>query len=367
MPLAPHHVRTWADGVSEEFLDSMAAAIRRSEDRWVGVPAAERPQSIDMLTVSGGADDGAFGAGLLCGWTERGDRPTFQLVTGISTGALIAPLAFLGSKYDGVLREAYTTIDIDDVASMRYLMDALYNDGLADTDPLGELIQKWITPEVLAEIATEHELGRRLFIQTVNLEAQRPVIWDMGAIASSGHPRASDLFRKIMLASASVPAAFEPQYVAVELDGEAYEEMHVDGGVASQVFLWGFGVTISDLSRRAGLGGPPVPVNLWVIRNGRLYPEHLEMEGELLGITGRAVSTMIKAQGSADVARLAVIAETNGLNFHLSSIPADFTETTDGMFEKKYMNSLFDAGFSSIQSGDPWVDTPPLYKELLGR
>ena len=203
--LPPHRVRTWADGVDGEFIDSIAAGVRRSEEVIRALPESDRPRSIDLLAISGGADDGAYGAGLLCGWSERGDRPEFRLVTGISTGALIAPLAFLGSGYDEVLRDAYTTIGIDDVVSFRYLLDAIYNDGMADTDPLGELIQRWITTETLAAIAKEHRDGRRLFIQTVNMEAQRGVIWDMGAIAASGHPRAEALFRQIMLASALGP------------------------------------------------------------------------------------------------------------------------------------------------------------------
>ena len=143
--------------------------------------------------------------------------------------------------------------------------------------------------------------------------------------------------------------------------------MHVDGGVVSQVFLWGFGVTISDVSRRAGLGGPPVPVNLWVIRNGRVYPERLEMEGELLSITGRALSTMIKSQGQSDLGRLAVIAEANGMQFHLASIPPEFTGTSEELFEPEYMRALFDFGFQQAVGGSPWSDSPPLHNQLLGR
>lgn len=366
-PLGEFGVRTWADEVSEAFQVSLADGIRESNRRVLAMPEGERPESIDILALSGGADDGAYGAGLLCGWSENGDRPVFRLVTGISTGALIAPLAFLGSEYDDILRKAYTTIDQEDVASTRSLLDAVFSDGFADTDPLGDLIQQWITPDVLEAVARGHEEGRRLFVQTVNLEAQRGVIWDLGAIAASRHPRAADLFRQIMLASASVPAAFEPQYVSVTVDGEDYEEMHVDGGAVSQVFLWGFGISMGDLISRAGVGLPPVPLNLWVIRNGRMYPEYQEMQGELLSITGRAVSTMIKAQGLSDVSRIKLVAESNNMNYHLTSISEDFTETTEGLFEKSYMNSLFDFGYARARGGDAWVDTPPLLNELLGR
>ena len=169
------------------------------------------------LALSGGGQDGAFGAGILCGWTEAGTRPQFKLVTGISTGALMAPFAFLGPAYDHVLKEAYTTISDKDVykahkplAILLSLVNIKPLPALTENKPMEELVARLVDDKVLAEVAREHRKGRRLLIGTTQMDAQRLVIWNMGAIANSGNPQALALFRKIMVASASIPAFFPP-------------------------------------------------------------------------------------------------------------------------------------------------------------
>ena len=197
----------------------------------------------NFLALSGGGANGAFGAGFLCGWSAAGTRPDFRIVTGISTGALIAPIAFAGSEYDKRLR-AYTTIQTNDILKVRGIygiMPLLIGESYADTEPLVKLISQTVNDEVIKAVAKEYAKGRRLYIGTTDLDAQRLVIWDMGAIAASGKPDAFNLFRKVMLASASIPGAFPPVYFNVETDGKKYDEMHVDGGVMTEVF--GFGTT----------------------------------------------------------------------------------------------------------------------------
>lgn len=169
-------------------------------------PNGERPPA-NFLALSGGGEKGAFGAGLMVGWSESGQRPEFKLVTGVSTGALIAPFAFLGPSRDQQLRRVFTDITQKDVFSARWLMAALYHDALSDTAPLFTLISEFVNAEMLADIAREYYRGRLLFIGTTNLDVQRPVIWNVGAIAASQHPGALDLVRKIGGHSWRIPAS----------------------------------------------------------------------------------------------------------------------------------------------------------------
>jgi predicted acylesterase/phospholipase RssA len=190
------------------------------------------------FAISGGGQDGAYGAGMLCGWTDRGDRPHFRIVTGVSAGALIAPFVFAGSEYDSVLREIFTSVHTKDIARSRNLLSALTGEALYDSDPLRDMLKKHVNQAMLAKVAAEYRKGRNLFVATTNLDAQRPVIWALGKIAASGHPDAPQLFREVMLASASIPGIFPPVYVETQVGDKTYEEMHVDGGATSQVFLY---------------------------------------------------------------------------------------------------------------------------------
>ena len=228
-------VRAWGDEVSEVFTE-FAIEATRQERAAFGDEVVKTP--LTFLALSGGGDDGAFGAGLLCGWTVHGDRPRFKMVTGISTGALIAPFAFLGSSHDHVLRHLYTGVTSSDIFRQKSLLTVLWRESVADTAPLARLLELYVDEAMLAEVAAEHKKGRRLIIGTTQLDAQRLVLWDMGAIATSGHPDAIKLFRKVMLASASIPGAFPPQYIKVEAGGGFYDEMHVDGGTTAQVILY---------------------------------------------------------------------------------------------------------------------------------
>ena len=203
------------------------ALIREAKHLGVG-RGGELPTAY-LLALSGGGDNGAFGAGLLVGWTAHGDRPKFKIVTGVSTGSLIAPLAFLGPEYDAELTEVYTTIDQSNVFEKRFITAALLQNAMADTAPLYATISRYFDERKMARIAEEYDKGRLLVIQTTDLDAGRPVMWNIGAIARSGRPEALNLICHILLASASIPAAFPPVLFDVEANGAPYQEMHVDG------------------------------------------------------------------------------------------------------------------------------------------
>jgi predicted acylesterase/phospholipase RssA len=351
-------VRAWGDEVSEVFTEFTLKSAQQERAAY-GEAVAKKP--VSFLALSGGGDDGAFGAGVLCGWTDHGDRPKFKMVTGISTGALIAPFAFLGSRYDNVLRHVYTGVTSDDIFRRKSLLTVLWRESLADTRPLARLLDIYVDDAMLAEVAREHQRGRRLIIGTTQLDAQRLVLWDMGAIAASGDPEAIKLFRKVMLASASIPAAFPPQYIKVEAGGKIYEEMHVDGGTTAQVILYEAALDpdamiagMDQLSR----GRPRI---LYIIRNSQVKPEWEDVRPRLVPIAGRAISTLIKYHGVGDLFRLYAFAKRDKMDYNVAAIPDTAPSHPGELFNQAYMNQLFELGYDLAVKGYPWMKYPPLF------
>ncbi len=347
--------RAWGDAYSQALENSAKESLAQEK-------AASRGQLapvVNFLALSGGGQDGAFGAGVLCGWTQAGTRPDFKLVTGISTGSLMAPFAFLGSAYDHKLKENYTTISDKDIykthkplAIILSLANIRPLPSLAESKPMADLIAKGIDNQVLAEVAREHRKGRRLLIGTTQLDAQRLVIWDMGAIANSGHPQALDLFRKILLASASIPAFFPPQYFEVEAAGRMYTEMHVDGGVEAEVMLY-------ENALKPFAAGVQRDRKLYIIRNEQVYPDHKYVKPHLKHIASRAIDSLIKSQGVGDLYRLYVYAHRDELDYNLAFIPRSFVAKPASEFDPAYMNALFQVGYQMANRGYPWSKYPP--------
>jgi predicted acylesterase/phospholipase RssA len=348
---ASGQIRAWGDVVPKNI-----EALGRERDAQRRAAGINPSGIMSYLAISGGGSDGAFGAGLLVGWSEAGTRPKFDLVTGISTGSLIAPFAFLGSDYDAQLKEIYTRYDAHDIARRRLLISVLPDVSLEDDSPLAHLIAHYVTPDFVDRIATEHRKGRRLLIGTTHLDAQRPVIWDMGRIATSNDANALRLFRKVMLASASIPGVFPPVLISVELDGQAFDEMHVDGGVTRQVFIFPTHFDPRTLDKE--LGRSPTR-RLFVIRNGRLNPEWQTVEPQLLKIAGRSISSLIKYQGRGDLDRMYVQSREDKVDFNLASIPVSFSEREREPFDLEYMNALFDVGYNLGRDGYRWQKRPP--------
>ena len=334
---------------------SLAAEFRRAyerearyADRLTQLPTA------NYLAISGGGDNGAFGAGLLVGWTESGTRPAFKAVTGISTGALIAPFAFLGPQYDPILAQLYTTINQKDIFEKRPLLAAIVSDAMADTTPLYALISRYLDGQMIEHIAREYEKGRLLLIGTTNLDAGRPVIWNIGAIAQSRNPNAPNLIRRILLASAAIPAAFPPVMFEVSVDGAIYQELHADGGATAQTFLYP-----ANLASAYKHGIPARTRVAYVIRNGKLLEDWNETERKTLSIASRAVSTLTTSSGVGDLYRIYATTKRDGVGFRLAFIEPDFRTPHPAEFDHDYMNSLFDYARLKARAGYPWRKGPP--------
>ena len=312
-------VRFWGDSV-EAYLQAI---------RPVGAK-----QNGDWLILSAGGEDGAFGAGLLAGWSKAGTRPDFSVVTGVSTGALMATYAFLGAAYDERLHDLYTRVTAADVFEV-----GATRQSMLDTWPLEDTIAKNVTPELMADVAREHQRGRRLFVVTTNLDAGRPVVWDMGAIANHGGDAALKLFRQVLLASASVPGIFPPVMIEAKANGQPVQEMHVDGGTTAPFYV----VPIALLLGTANIRLPAD--RLHVLMNGKLVPAFQVTEQSTIAILGRSMDVLINAAASAEVAAVKALGQRDGIAIDVASIDPAFSRISHGAFDSDYMKALFDHGF----------------------
>jgi hypothetical protein len=345
---------------AKQILDiAVKANQRRNLAR--GVSATRR-----FLAISGGGDDGAFGAGLLVGWSDRGDRPEFDMVTGVSTGALSAPFAFLGRAYDPQLKAVYTETSASDIFEKRApLLGAIAGDALTDNAPLRRMISRNLDDEVLRRIAEEYRKGRLLFILTTNLDQGRPVIWNIGSIASSNHPKARELIIEVLLASTSIPVVFPPVMLDVTVGGERYQEMHVDGGTIAQAFLYPPSVSLRTAALRTGVDEKILRTErrrvAYVIRNGRLTRPEESVKLQTIAIAKEALSTMTTASGVNDTYRMYLLARRDGVDFNLAAIGDDFNIPYKGPFAPDYMQALFEYGYQKGRAGYRWQKTPPGY------
>ncbi len=349
---------------SHRGLEAMVADIRAgiaSQDAFVDQGAQSQAS---YLSISGGGDNGAFGAGLLTGWSERGDRPEFSLVTGVSTGALISPFAFLGSDYDYVLKRVYTEVNPSDVFINNGLMGALFSDSFADTTPLYKLITEYVNEDLLKKIADEYTLRNRwLLVASTNLDSGVPTLWNMGKLAAVGTPESLQLFRKILLASSAIPGAFPPVMIDVVAGGKHYQEMHVDGGATMEVFL--YPTALGAEARRLSIVNKYRDRQAYIIRNSRLDSEWRQIERNTLTIMGRAVDQLIQSQGYGDLQRIYLTTMRDHVGFNLAYIGPDFKEPHTGNFDQKYMKALFAYGRNLGVAGYPWAKTPPGFDHAL--
>lgn len=363
-------LRAWADKSNEEFNQAAVLSMKREVQA-----SAEIGDEVYYLAISGGGADGAYGVGLLNGWSEAGTRPEFKLVTGISTGALLATFAFLGSDYDNQLKESYTNSSDEDIYTKKSILTAYWRDALFGVEPLKKLIAENINQDVLEAVAAEYLKGRILLVGTTQLDAQRLVIWNMGAIAASGKPGALELFRSVLLASASMPSIFPPVFIPVEANGSTYEEMHVDGGTFTEVMLYNEALSpilshVEDVKKIVGddeefeelLNRKRV---LYVIKNDQKEPEWSDVEDRIVPIAGRAIGTLIKSHYDGDIYRIYVLTDRDEISFNLASIPGGTNiKATNGMFDTVYMQKLYNLAFEKAKNGYPWEKYPPGYKPL---
>ena len=337
------------------FADVSAPKFRKTLCTNVNLNAAPgRAAAPAYLALSGGGADGAYGAGVLNGWTASGTRPEFTIVSGVSTGALISPFAFLGPRYDGVLRQVYTSGVAESVLGSPRREPVLFGSGLFGSKPLRELVARYVDYPMLAQIAAEYAKGRCLAVVTTDLDAQRAVVWDMGRIASYGSPASLELFRDVLTASASIPVVFPPVFIDVQANGRAFQEMHVDGGVTAPVFTLPEVFLLSN-ARPAR----PLRLNIYVLINDEIDPVFEVVPETNIKIAGRAESTMVKAQTRSVIFGTYEFAQENGLVFNLTYIDEAGPPDCGAGFDTACMRRLYEYGYEKARSGRFWQARPP--------
>jgi predicted acylesterase/phospholipase RssA len=353
LPRMPY---TAADATSSRVLD--LSELRRYVDEpastFVKTQGRLRSGALTYLAISGGGADGAYGAGVLNGWTASGSRPEFSVVSGVSTGALIAPFAFLGPGYDETLREVYTSGIAESLLDTPSIVRALFGSGLFGNTRLRELVARYVGQDMLAAIAAEAAKGRRLLIVTTDLDTQRTVIWDMGRIAAIATPKALSLFRDVMAASASLPVVFPPMPIEAEANGHVFQEMHVDGGVTAPVLTLPEAFLLRDGALPKGLR-----MNIYVLVNDKVERDFLLVPNSTIEIAARASASVEKTLTRSVLYETYDFARRNNLGFNLTYIDKEFPPSRSSGFDTGYMRSLYQYGYDKAKAGNFWAKAPP--------
>lgn len=350
-------VRYWADEVPLDALAEYRKRVPHLRQITTRGAIINGRAQVYILALSGGGSFGAFGAGILSGWTARGDRPEFSIVTGVSAGAIIAPFAFLGSRYDGKLREIWTEYRTDQLIVLQ-IFSGLLGGGaaLADTKPLADLIARYVDRKMMAEIAREHRKGRLLLIGTTNLDAQRPVVWNIGELAVHGTDEALDTLRRVILASAAIPGAFPPVEIDVSTGGKRFTELHVDGGTTRQVFVSPLNVPLKTFNP---LYAVPPRRHVYVVNNGYLTPEYQPVKEQTIQIAGRSITTLLLNQGKNDIYRIWREVQDDDGVFRVTTVPDNFKARPKEIFDPVFQRALFEEGYGLAFAGKAWADAPP--------
>jgi predicted acylesterase/phospholipase RssA len=298
-----------------------------------------------ILALSAGGEDGAFGAGALCGWSQTGTRPDFDIVTGVSTGALIAPLAFVGQSGDDALRHMFLDHDAHDIMTFRGLGVAT-SDGLYDTTPLAELIETYTPDALLQAVARKHDAGGRLFVVTADLATSNAVVWNMGEIAKAGQ---YELFRTVIRASGALPGLFSPVKLRYVEDGRDIIETHVDGGIQMQLLATPAAAFTATGQGASGGHG-------YIIVNNTLDPAPEATAQSVLGVGQQALTAMVRSSASASVNTARLLARSHGIGLSVTSVGTDSGVVYDpsDRFSATYMLEMFNHGFERATSGQLW-------------
>jgi len=319
--------------------------------RFLGEPPrtpSPQPEAMKVLALSGGGASGAFGAGALVGLSEAGRRPLFNMVTGVSTGALIAPFAFLGPSWDARLKDAFT----DGFASEAFALTALRPGvSLYPGEQLSGLVRRYVDADLMRAVADAHRSGRRLFVATANLDAQTTSIWDMGAIAASGQDSALGLFATVLVASASLPGIFPPKMIAVESEGRFYEEMHVDGGAITPLFVVPEGLL---LRRAQDLDGEAVEV--YALFNTTLDPSLRETSLSAVPILVRSFELMLRSSYRGALRAVTAFCEINDFVLLTGSVPAELSGSSMLRFDRAAMSEMFAHGARLAKDARLWTE-----------
>jgi len=313
----------------------------------------DRSSTRTYLALSGGGADGAYGVGVLSGWTAARTRPTFSVVSGVSTGGLIAPFAFLGSQYDDTLKEVYTSGIAESLLNDPSIIRVLFGSGLFGNTRLRELVARYVGPEIMAQVARENAKGRKLLVVTTDLDTQRTAIWDMGKIAAVGTPEALKLFRDVMAASASIPLVFPPIMIDAEGQGRRFQEMHVDGGVTAPVLTLPEALLSQD--RLPG----NARMNIYILVNKKIERNFELVSNSTIDVASRSLSSITQSQTRSIIFSTYDFAKRNNLGFHLSYIARDYPAPPSEGFDTAYMRALYQYGYEKAASGQAWTSKLP--------
>ena len=361
-----------AGGIDQSNTDSFIKSLqtRRDEMRQAGVTGKIPYRA---LTLSGGGSRGAYGAGVLSGWSARGDRPQFDVVTGISTGALTATHAFLGPEFDNGL-EIYKNISNDDVFRKLSMLKSIKGPAAFDTAPLRETLLSIISEATLDLVAAEHRRGRRLFIGTTNLDANVFTIWDMGVIAGSARADRLKRYIDVVMASAAFPIAFPPIYLEVEGKSGTFTEMHTDGGIRESAFFFDFDLfeQVRRAMEAAGIRESDYRQELYLLINGSLAASgarsYKPVEGKMGPIAAATVDAFLTKVAQGSVYRMWILAMVHGADFHVSFIPPDFEFASGSLtFDPVEQTELFNLGYQQTLDGTAWATqaAPATTDELI--
>ena len=331
------------------FADAPAAEIAALQHRFIPQSTAPGAEMV-VLALSSGGEGGAFGAGLLTGWTKRGDRPAFDLVTGVSAGALIAPFAFAGVEYDDDLAQLFDDGAASRLNRGRSLIRGLLGQSVLDGKALRSLIDSYLTDDLVAQIAARHRTGARLLVVTTNLDAGRSVVWDIGAIAVSNRAGARGLIGDILQASASIPAIFPSVMMSVTDGVRDFAELHADGGAGRQVFFFPDAVMTSDGFARL----LPAGTRIYTIMNRKMAPEFQVTTARSFPIAERGLSVLETADAAAIVSLTANLATDSGLVFRMAAIDITVPTANNLPFDPAYMRAVFSRGQAVGKLGD-WM------------
>ncbi len=336
--------------------NSLGTVLTQKADRYSG---SNGIVPFDILTLTGGGSRGAFGTGFLIGWTDRGDIPNFDIVTGISTGAVMAPFIFLGGDELQKVEHFYTKMHTEDVFEDSWFN--FFGDGyIMNAKPLQKLFRKNFDKAFLDKIALEHKKGRRLYIGTTNIDTGQLIVWDMGAIASSSRSDKYERFSDIIYASTALPVYLPPQYMKVDVEGEEYYQMHVDGGIYSQVFMIGLFVNWGEVLNFKESANTDFDVTLYTVANRKYRQRDLyrPIEQAPFSIIEAYVLTEMDLLFDRSLYRLYSSCEKKGVKFKMAAIPEKMEEIIikPTEFDPEKMIKLFNVGYKLGMNGIKWKE-----------
>ncbi|WP_245587199.1 patatin-like phospholipase family protein [Aliagarivorans marinus] len=345
-PLATQGLRYW-DGDHQNPSDH---AIYREMLELIG--NKDEDYHFQHLALSGGGLDGAFSAGILNAWSDAGNRPEFDVVSGISTGAIVSVFAYLGSDYDEDLRRYYTDTPPAEMFKLNSLFKVFSRNALINTEGFELKVRTAIDADMIERLAHEREKGRLLLIGTTSLDNEKMALWDIGRIAQVGSEDAQTLIQDIVIASSSIPGAFPAKLINIDDGEQQFDELHVDGGVSRQVFLIPQWLRFDSASGHLGQ-------TIYVIRNGSLVPRYQVTENDLGEVSRRSLSTIIRNQGIGDVEFIYFYSQHHGLDFQLAHIGPDFDRDELDPHDLEYMRQLYQYGYDKASDEQLWLTEPP--------